>query len=69
MKYRIQISGGNLPSKTKYIKTEEAALGFFESALDGTHCGRANTKAILMCNDGGGWLMMEEKTENNCITK
>ena len=59
------MTGGDLPPKTKYMNTEEAAIGFFESALDGTCCGKANTIAVLMCNDGGGWLMMAEKTENN----
>ena len=63
------MTGGNLPPKTKYMNTEEAAQDKFESALDGTYCGMAHTRAILMCNDGNGWLMMEEKTEKNCITE
>jgi hypothetical protein len=61
MKYRIQLSGGGLEPKTKYRKTLESARKVFESAFDVSFFDLTPNRAVLMSNDGSGWLMMEEK--------
>ena len=63
------MSGGGLTPTIKYRKTEGAAQAALDSALDSTSCGMAHTRAILMCKDGKGWLMMEERTEKDCIAE
>ena len=69
MKYRIQLSGGGLTPSIKYRKTEESAQACFDSAFDDSFLGMTYERAVLMSNDGKGWLMMEEKTEKDNITE
>ena len=65
MKYRIQLSGGGLSPSIKYRKTEESAQSVFDSAFDVPFLDMTHNRAVLMCNDGKGWLMMEEKAEKD----
>lgn len=67
MKYKITRLEGAFTRSSEYRKTLDAAQRLFDSALDPILGDPAYGRAILMSNDGSGWLMMEEKFQKDGI--